>query len=217
MRQIIDSPDHIISLQTVLARGSRRSRRVDKLPSNSHAFFAGFQSLDGQYLTANQIARLVRATKGWELNDICVEELKVCTLLWEQFPRLFWLETHEQDVTRQCVHNMIRMRNVDPSKGKVYSTVLSQRVEEEQERLRPFSRIRDKKSQQPGSKPRQRETLLLQRAIGNLVSQLWPDFSEGQRKGIRDNITVGSRNGWRWRQLEHIEMTLSLYQVDCSK
>lgn len=217
MRQIIDSRDHIISLQTVLARGSQRSRRVVKVSSNNHAFFAGFQSLDGQCLTDSQIARLVRATKGWELGDSCIEELKVCALLWAQNPKLFWLEMHEQDATRQCVHNMIRMRNIDPSKGKVYSTVLSRRVEEEQERLRPFSRIRDKKSRQPGSKPRRRETLLLQRAISNLVSQLWPDFSDSQQKGIRDNITIGSRNGWRWFQLEHIEMALSLYQVDCSK
>lgn len=157
------------------------------------------------------------ATKLWELEDDCIMQLEKCALLWSHFPKLFWDGVGEENTIKRCVNDLIQMGTVDKSKRKVILITLSQSVEKEQERIRVHGtkRVRDKKKNRDSS--RKRESLLLTRSLNSLASELWPGANDSQQKQLRKCFTVCSRYGWKWCQLENIEMTLSLYQIDSNR
>lgn len=159
------------------------------------------------------------ATKRWELEDDCVMQLNTCALFWSYVPELFWNGIGEKNIIKRCVNDLFQMRTVDKSKRKVILITLSQSVEKERERIHVYGtkRVRDKKTKRANNEACNRESLLLTRSLNSLASNLWPSADDSQQKQLRKCFTDCSRYGWKWCQLENIEMTLSLYQIDSNR
>ncbi|KEY83598.1 hypothetical protein BA78_8605, partial [Aspergillus fumigatus] len=214
LRRILESPNQIAALHRAFSKRLKRSKGSDTLSSEQHTFFTQFVSPDGGRLSDAQIHHLVSFTKFWELGEESVNDLKIRSLLWTARPELFWDGgTPDMNIIRRCYNDLERMTGVDPLKRKVLLVIFSQTVQEEQRRLREEQRRqRSRKRKIPGSDASDygRDAILLTASLRTLSCRLWPDLKGDDEKKQRKSFSAYSLAGWKWQQLQYIEMILSL-------
>lgn len=202
VQQIRTSPDPVGFLRKLLAP---RKKKPDHSLERRVAWFKDYRSGDGDALLDKDAYSLATLTRGWDW-ERPLEELTVTAVLWFNFPFIFW-EGQAPHVNKiQSTINLIKHKtDTDETQKKVLLVTLSEDVEGKQKELFPED------WKQTTTSDCRRPHTSLKESLTRLVRELWPD---GDNDGDgRVWLTEHSLWGWKWRQLDHPGIILSLSRI----
>lgn len=209
--KIIQAPDQISALHDALSK--RLNRRAKKQETETafnkrRDWFRNFASRGGERLNGKGADALARITKDWELSENQINALLAYSTVWANCPEVFWHGgPPEQDILRNCFNDLERMREIDPLRRRILLITLSNQVQQYQRLI--CEERKDMRARKPKTNSK-RERQFLPAALRSLTRRLWPDLSLENQEKVKDRITNYSRAGWKWQQLAHVEMLLSL-------
>ncbi|EDN08465.1 predicted protein [Histoplasma mississippiense (nom. inval.)] len=129
LKAICNSPDRKKSLFKAVAAEINRQYEAHQ-STTRHTFFQEFR-WEEKNLSEEQVAGLAALTKGWELNDDDLEELRKSAQLWASKPWLFF-DTRKPDrpgtlgLIQFCFNDIEQIENVNLTRliSKVFSDVV---------------------------------------------------------------------------------------------
>lgn len=195
----------------------RRVKEPDTSTNDRHTFFINFTS-ENRALSSKQVQRLVSATRKWQLDELGIQALRRLSSLWAEQPKLFWCG-EEPDVNRirRCFNDLEKIRVLNPLQRKAILVILATDVEQEQNHIRIHGGMRARKYAGKKEEGARCRPPFITHSLGNLCSRLWPELEEDERMKRRKWLSENSLHGWKWRQLDHIELALSLPHIDTKR
>lgn len=196
-----------------------RRKGHDASSARRHDFFSRFRARNGDGLSEDQVNRLVSLTRRWDLSEDSLKALKVCSLLWTAKPCLFWHgKKPDRNVLLRSFDDLERMREVDPARRKFLLVTLSRQVVEEQGRSHRANIAAKKRERSRPTAGRRtsytvRNPLLLTSSLRALCQRFWPTLGKSAHNERKKRISAYSLWGWKWDQLNYVEMILSLSQA----
>jgi hypothetical protein len=163
-------------------------------------------------LEERQVNKLSAITKNWALSKERVDALLSCTLVWSSCPALFWEgNTTDKDVFPRCFDDLEWIREVEPSRRKVLLIILSEYVQNEQRQMKNDGKRQRSRSKLPHEADRGN---FLSLSLRSIMRRYWPNLHAGEQKKKKTMLSLYSRFGWKWQQVQPQGMILSL--PDCA-